>query len=96
MPKTTPVSVRTAAVPHKNALSELSLPPLLAGPASSGRAGPVGVAAQAKKRGQPYIVAQEPIRFWMEIVAAHGLIVLLGVVVIVKHLLTLKPAPSAA
>jgi len=49
-----------------------------------------------RMQGQPYIIAQEPIRFWMAIVAAHGLIVLLGVVVIVKHLLTLKPAPSAA
>ncbi len=49
-----------------------------------------------RMQGQPYIVAQEPIRFWMAIVAAHGLIVLVGVVVIVKHLLTLKPAPSAA
>jgi len=49
-----------------------------------------------RMQGQPYIIAQEPIRFWMAIVAAHGLIVLLGVVVIVKHLLTLRPAPSAA
>jgi len=47
-------------------------------------------------QGQPFIVAQEPIRFWMGIVAAHGLIVLAGVVIIVKHLLTLKPLPAAA
>jgi hypothetical protein len=32
----------------------------------------------------------------MAVVAAHGLIVLAGVVIIVKHLLTLKPAPAAA
>ncbi len=42
--------------------------------------------------GQPYILAQRPIRFWMAIVAAHGLLVLGGVVHTVKHLLTLKPS----
>lgn len=42
-------------------------------------------------QGQPYIVAQSPIRFWMAVVAAHGLIVLFGVFVIIRHLLTLKP-----
>jgi len=42
------------------------------------------------------MVAQDPIRFWMAIVAAHGLIVIIGVLVIVKHLLTLKPAAAAA
>ncbi|MBI4915145.1 MAG: cbb3-type cytochrome c oxidase subunit I [Acidobacteria bacterium] len=40
--------------------------------------------------GQPYMVAQDPIRFWMAIVAAHGVLVVAGVVVIVKHLLTLR------
>jgi len=45
--------------------------------------------------GQPYIVAQQPIRFWMGIVAAHGLLVLLGVLVIIRHLLGLKPAPAS-
>jgi nitric oxide reductase subunit B len=45
-------------------------------------------------QGQPFMVAQEPMRFWMGIVAAHGLIVLVGVVVIVIHLLTLKPGPG--
>jgi nitric oxide reductase subunit B len=40
--------------------------------------------------GQPYMVAQDPIRFWMAIVAAHGLLVVAGVAVIVKHLLTLR------
>jgi nitric oxide reductase subunit B len=43
-------------------------------------------------QGQPYIVAQQPIRFWMFIAFAHGLIVLAGVAVTVKHLLTLKPS----
>jgi nitric oxide reductase subunit B len=50
-------------------------------------------------QGQPYMVAQEPIRFWMAIVAAHGLMVVAGTLLIVKHLLTLKPAalkPGAA
>jgi nitric oxide reductase subunit B len=46
--------------------------------------------------GQPYMVAQEPIRFWMAIVAAHGVLVVAGVVVIVKHLLTLKSAAVQA
>ncbi len=44
--------------------------------------------------GQPYIVAQSPIRFWMFVVFAHGIFVLLGVVILVKHLLTLRPAPA--
>ncbi len=47
-------------------------------------------------QGQPYMVAQQPIRFWMAIVAAHGLVVLAGTVLIVKHLLTLRPASAAA
>ncbi len=47
-------------------------------------------------QGQPYMVAQDPIRFWMAVVAAHGLIVVIGVVAIVRHLLTLKPAAAAA
>ena len=46
-------------------------------------------------QGQPYMVAQQPIRFWMFVVAAHGLVVLAGVLVIVKHLLTLRPARAA-
>jgi len=44
--------------------------------------------------GQPYIVAQEPIQFWMFIAFLHGLMVLAGVVITVKHLLTLKPAET--
>jgi nitric oxide reductase subunit B len=43
-------------------------------------------------QGQPYMLAQQPIRLWMAIVAAHGLLVIFGALVIVKHLLTLKPA----
>ena len=46
-------------------------------------------------QGQPYIVAQSPIRFWMMIVFLHGLLVLAGALVVIKHLLTLKPAPAA-
>ncbi|HEY6105422.1 MAG TPA: cbb3-type cytochrome c oxidase subunit I [Anaeromyxobacteraceae bacterium] len=46
--------------------------------------------------GQPYIVAQSPIRFWMFVVFLHGLLVLLGAVILIKHLLTLRPAPGAA
>ena len=46
-------------------------------------------------QGQPDIIAQQPIRFWMGVVAAHGLLVLLGVLVIVRHLLSLKPARVA-
>jgi nitric oxide reductase subunit B len=47
-------------------------------------------------QGQPYIIAQQPIRFWMGIVAAHGVLVLFGVLVIIRHLLGLKPASAAA
>jgi nitric oxide reductase subunit B len=44
-------------------------------------------------QGQPYIVAQSPIRFWMMIVFLHGFLVLGGALVVIKHLLTLRPAP---
>jgi len=47
-------------------------------------------------QGQPYIVSQEPIRFWMFVVFAHGLLVLAGAVILIKHLLTLRPAPARA
>jgi nitric oxide reductase subunit B len=47
-------------------------------------------------QGQPYIVAQEPIRFWMLIAFLHGLAVLAGVIITVKHLLTLKAAEPSA
>jgi len=43
-------------------------------------------------QGQDYMVSQQPIRFWMFIVFVHGLVVVAGVVLIVWHLLTLKPA----
>ena len=48
--------------------------------------------------GQPYMVAQQPIRLWMGIAAAHGVMVVVGVIATVKHLLTLRPAapPGAA
>jgi nitric oxide reductase subunit B len=49
-----------------------------------------------RMRGEPYIVSQEPIRFWMGVVLAHGILVLAGVVVIAWDLLTLKPAPAPA
>jgi nitric oxide reductase subunit B len=42
--------------------------------------------------GQSYMLSQEPIRFWMFVVFVHGLIVVAGVFVTVKHLLTLRPA----
>jgi nitric oxide reductase subunit B len=47
-----------------------------------------------RAQGQPYMVAQVPIRFWMAAAAAHGVIVLIGVLVIVRHLLTLRPDNS--
>jgi nitric oxide reductase subunit B len=42
-------------------------------------------------RGEPFMVAQEPMRFWMLLVFLHGLAVLAGVIVTVTHLLTLRP-----
>ncbi len=42
-------------------------------------------------RGEPYMVAQGPMRFWMLVVFLHGVAVLAGVIVTVTHLLTLKP-----
>jgi nitric oxide reductase subunit B len=47
-------------------------------------------------RGEPYMIAQEPMRFWMLIVFLHGLMVLAGVIVTVWHLLTLSPEKSPA
>ena len=48
-------------------------------------------------QGETYMRAQRPIRFWMFIVFAHGLLLILpGVVLIIKHLLTLKPAKAPA
>jgi len=45
--------------------------------------------------GQPYMVAQQPVRFWMLLAVVHGVMVLAGVVVTVRHLLRLRPAGSA-
>jgi nitric oxide reductase subunit B len=47
-------------------------------------------------RGEPFMVAQQPMRFWMLVVFLHGLVVLAGVVATVTHLLTLKPERAAA
>ena len=47
-------------------------------------------------QGQPYIVAQSPIRFWMMIVFLHGFLVLGGALAVIKHLLTLRPAPATS
>ena len=47
-------------------------------------------------QGQPYMLAQQPIRFWMFVVAAHGLLLLAGALVTIRHLLTLKPARAHA
>jgi len=46
--------------------------------------------------GQPYMMAQAPIRFWMLLAFLHGLLVVAGVLVTVRHLLTLRAAPEAA
>ncbi|MEW5902406.1 MAG: hypothetical protein AB1715_13155 [Acidobacteriota bacterium] len=47
-------------------------------------------------QGQPYMIAQKPIRFWMSIAFAHGvLFVLTGAILTVRHLLTLKPLAEA-
>ncbi|HET9599240.1 MAG TPA: nitric-oxide reductase, partial [Anaeromyxobacteraceae bacterium] len=47
-------------------------------------------------RGEPYMVAQQPMRFWMVVVVLHGVMVVAGVAVTVKHLLTLRPASASA
>jgi nitric oxide reductase subunit B len=46
-------------------------------------------------QGQPYMVAQQPIRFWMFVAFLHGLGVLAGAVMAIVHLLTLRPEPAA-
>ena len=43
-------------------------------------------------RGEPFMVAQQPMRFWMLVVVLHGVLVLAGVVITAVHLLTLRPA----
>ncbi len=46
-------------------------------------------------QGQPYMVAQQPIRFWMLLAFVHGVFVLAGAVMTIVHLLTLRPAGAA-
>jgi len=46
--------------------------------------------------GQPYMVAAGPIRFWMFVAFLHGLMVVAGVIIIVTHLVMLKPAAEAS
>ena len=48
-----------------------------------------------RAQGQPYMVAQQPIRFWMLVAFVHGVGVLAGAVMAIVHLLTLRPAPQA-
>jgi len=47
-------------------------------------------------QGQAFMVAQQPMRFWMFVAFLHGVGVLAGAVMTIGHLLTLKPAPVAA
>jgi nitric oxide reductase subunit B len=44
-----------------------------------------------RAQGQPYMVAQQPIRFWMFLAFVHGVGVLAGAVMAIVHLLTLRP-----
>jgi nitric oxide reductase subunit B len=46
-------------------------------------------------QGQTYMTAQQPIRFWMAVVVAHGVLVLVGAIVTTVHLLRLRAAPAA-
>jgi nitric oxide reductase subunit B len=48
-----------------------------------------------RAQGQPYMVAQQPIRFWMFVAFLHGLGVLAGAVMAIVHLLTLRPEARA-
>jgi nitric oxide reductase subunit B len=45
-------------------------------------------------QGQPYMVAQQPIRLWMFIAFLHGIGVFAGAIMSIVHLLTLKHAPT--
>jgi nitric oxide reductase subunit B len=49
-----------------------------------------------RAQGQPYMVAQQPIRFWMFVAFMHGIGVLAGAAMTIVHLLTLRPAVHAA
>jgi hypothetical protein len=53
-------------------------------------------AGAARALGQPYMIAQEPVRFWMLLAVIHGLMVLAGVVITVRHQLALRPAAAVA
>ncbi len=46
--------------------------------------------------GQPYMIAQQPIRLWMLLVFLHGLLALAGAALTIKDLLTLQPAAAEA
>jgi nitric oxide reductase subunit B len=46
-------------------------------------------------RGEPFMVAEQPMRFWMLVVVLHGIVVVAGVAVTVVHLLKLRPQPAA-
>jgi len=47
--------------------------------------------------GQPYMIAAQPIRFWIFVAFVHGLVVLAGATVAVVHLLRLRaPVPPPA
>ena len=48
-----------------------------------------------RAQGQPYMVAQQPIRFWMFVAFVHGIGVLAGASMAIVHLLTLKPEARA-
>jgi nitric oxide reductase subunit B len=48
-----------------------------------------------RAQGQPYMVAQQPIRFWMFVAFVHGLGVLAGAAMAIVHLLTLRPGQAA-
>ena len=47
-------------------------------------------------QGEPYMLAAQPIRFWMLMVFLHGLLVLAGVLLLVRHFLLPRPAPRPA
>ncbi len=47
-------------------------------------------------QGEPYMVAQQPIRFWLLVVFLHGLGLLAGASMTIVHLLTLRPAEAAS
>lgn len=46
-------------------------------------------------QGQPYMLAQQPIRFWFLVVLLHGLGLLAGAVMTIAHLLTLRPSETS-